>query len=106
MMTEIEFRWSGEVMEPIDGLAFIGRNPMDRENVFIATGDSGNGMTHGTIAGMLICDLIIGKENDWATLYDPSRKTLRALDEFVRENVNVAAQYTDLVTAGDVKSIS
>ena len=39
MMTEIEFRWSGEVMEPIDGLAFIGRNPMDHDNVFIATGD-------------------------------------------------------------------
>jgi glycine/D-amino acid oxidase-like deaminating enzyme/nitrite reductase/ring-hydroxylating ferredoxin subunit len=106
MMEKIEYRWSGQVMEPIDGLAFIGRNPMDRENVFIATGDSGNGMTHGTIAGMLICDLIIGKENDWATLYDPSRKTLRALDEFLSENVNVATQYTDLVTAGDVKSIS
>jgi glycine/D-amino acid oxidase-like deaminating enzyme len=33
MMTEIEFRWSGEVMEPIDGLAFIGRNLMDHDNV-------------------------------------------------------------------------
>ena len=56
----VEFRWSGQVMEPIDGLAFIGRNPMDGENVFIATGDSGNGMTHGTIAGMLLTDLIRG----------------------------------------------
>ncbi|HEY6045218.1 MAG TPA: FAD-dependent oxidoreductase, partial [Pyrinomonadaceae bacterium] len=44
---EIEFRWSGQVMEPIDGLAFIGRNPGDADNVFIATGDSGMGMTHG-----------------------------------------------------------
>lgn len=100
----IEYRWSGEVMEPIDGLAFIGRNPMDHDNVFIATGDSGNGMTHGTIAGMLISDLILGKENKWATLYDPSRKTLRAAAKFVKENINVAAQYTDLVTPGEVDS--
>lgn len=102
----VEYRWSGEVMEPIDGLAFIGRNPMDKENVFIATGDSGNGMTHGTIAGMLLCDSIIGKENEWATLYDPSRKTLRALGKFAKENINVAAQYADVVTPGEVDSTS
>src|SRR2546430_17554956 len=48
---EIAYQWSGQVMEPVDGLAFIGRNPGDEANVYIATGDSGNGMTHGTIAG-------------------------------------------------------
>lgn len=104
MMTEIEYRWSGEVMEPIDSLAFIGRNPLDHDNVFIATGDSGNGMTHGTIAGIVVSDLILGKENEWATLYDPSRKTWRALRKFAAENVNVAEQYTDLVTPGEVLS--
>jgi glycine/D-amino acid oxidase-like deaminating enzyme/nitrite reductase/ring-hydroxylating ferredoxin subunit len=104
MMQEVAFRWSGEVMEPIDGLAFIGRNPLDHENVFIATGDSGNGMTHGTIAGMLITDLILGKENQWATIYDPSRKTLRAAKKFVKENLNVAGQYADLITPGEVDS--
>ena len=50
MMKSIDYRWSGEVLEPVDSLAFIGRNPLDASNVFIATGDSGNGMTHGTIA--------------------------------------------------------
>ena len=103
-ITSIEYRWSGEVMEPIDGLAFIGRNPLDHDNVFIATGDSGNGMTHGTIAGMLISDLILGNESEWAKLYDPSRKTLRALGKFAKENLNVAEQYADLVTPGEVDS--
>ena len=87
-------------METIDGLAFIGRNPLDEDNVFIVTGDSGMGMTHGTIAGMLLTDLILGRENPWATLYDPSRKTLRAAGEFAKENLNVAAQYADWLTAG------
>nr|MBA3766761.1 FAD-dependent oxidoreductase [Acidobacteriota bacterium] len=104
MIEFVEFHWSGQIIEPVDGLAFIGRNPLDKDNIFIATGDSGNGMTHGTIAGVLLTDLIMGRENEWATLYDPSRITLRASVEFAKENLNVAAQYTDLVTSGDVDS--
>jgi glycine/D-amino acid oxidase-like deaminating enzyme len=92
MVLQVASRWSGQVMEPVDGLAFIGRNPMDAPNIYTATGDSGNGMTHGIIAGMLLTALIMGRDNPWAILYDPSRRTLRALQEFGRENVNVALQ--------------
>jgi len=99
------YKWSGQIMEPIDLMAFIGRNPGDADNVYIATGDSGNGITHGTIAGLLISDMIAGRDNPWATLYDPSRITLRAAKEFARENLNVAGQYGDLVTGGDVESV-
>ena len=102
---EVEFRWSGQVMETIDGLAFIGRNPLDHSNVFIITGDSGMGMTHCTIGGILITDLIMGRENAWADLYDPSRKTLKAAPDFARENLNVIAQYADKLTGGDVDSV-
>ena len=102
---EVAYRWSGQVMEPVDGMGYIGRNPWDEENVYIATGDSGNGMTHGTIAGILICDLIMGRKNDWEDLYDPRRNPARAPLEFAKENLNVAAQYTDLVTGGEVGSI-
>jgi nitrite reductase/ring-hydroxylating ferredoxin subunit len=91
-------------MEPIDGVAFIGHNPMDDANVYIVTGDSGMGMTHGTIAGILLTDLILGRENSWTPLYDPSRKTLRALGRFAKENLNVAWQYGDWLTGGDVSS--
>jgi glycine/D-amino acid oxidase-like deaminating enzyme/nitrite reductase/ring-hydroxylating ferredoxin subunit len=74
---EIIYRWSGQVMEPLDSLAFIGLNPTNNEeqdnNVYICTGDSGNGITHGTIAGILISDLISGKQNKWSNLYNPSR---------------------------------
>ena len=71
----IEYRWSGQVMEPRDSLAFIGPNPGDENNnIYIATGDSGNGITHGTVAGILLTDLIMGKNNPWSSLYDPSRE--------------------------------
>ncbi|HEY2759479.1 MAG TPA: FAD-dependent oxidoreductase, partial [Pirellulales bacterium] len=106
MMGPLEYTWSGQVMETIDGLAFIGRNPMDKDNVFIVTGDSGMGLTHGTIAGMLLTDLIIGRENPWEELYSPSRKTLRAAGEFIKEGISTTAPYLDWVTGGDVSSES
>lgn len=105
MVESIEYRWSGEVMEPADALAFIGRNPMDAPNVFIATGDSGNGMTHGALAGILLTDLILKRNNPWEKLYDPGRVTLRALPELVKENANVAVQYADYIKPADVQSL-
>ena len=89
----VVFRWSGQVMEPADGMAFIGRNPMDKPNVYVVAGDSGNGMTHGTISGLLLTDLILDRRNEWESLYDPGRVILRTAADFVKENVNVAAQY-------------
>ena len=94
---EIEHRWSGQVMEPQDSVAFIGHNPGDnRNNIYIATGDSGNGITHGTIAGMLITDLILGKNNPWTTLYDPSREPRKApcakSEEGVQHSLNKKSQ--------------
>jgi glycine/D-amino acid oxidase-like deaminating enzyme len=105
MMEDVEFTWGGQVMETIDGLAFIGRNPLDADNVFIVTGDSGMGITHGTIAGILLKDLILGRHNPWSTLYDPSRKTLRAAGNYAKEAINMAGQYLDWVTPGEVKSV-
>jgi glycine/D-amino acid oxidase-like deaminating enzyme/nitrite reductase/ring-hydroxylating ferredoxin subunit len=104
MAGEVAFRWSGQVMETVDGLAFTGRNPMDAENVYIHTGDSGMGLTHGTIAGMLLCDLITGRGSPWARLYDPARKRVRAAREYAAENLNVARQYGDWLTPGEVGS--
>ena len=102
---EITDRWSGQVMEPVDGIAYIGRNPGDN-NVYVVTGDSGNGLTHGTIAGILIADLIAGRENPWAKLYDPTRKTLKpvVVADYVAENANVLAQLRDYVTPGAAPS--
>ena len=105
MMGPIEYTWSGQVMETIDGLAFIGRNPLDKDNVFIVTGDCGMGMTHGTIAGILLTDLILGRENPWATLYSPARKTLRAAGEYAKHALNMAVQYADWLTGGDVGTV-
>ena len=98
----VRYAWSGQVLEPIDALGFIGPNPGDAPNVFIATGHSGNGMTYGAIAGLLLSDLVLGRDHRWASLYAPGRITLRAAPEFAGENLNVAAQYASLLTGGDI----
>jgi glycine/D-amino acid oxidase-like deaminating enzyme/nitrite reductase/ring-hydroxylating ferredoxin subunit len=100
---EVVARWSGQVLEPADSLAFIGRDPKQR-NVYVATGDSGHGMTHGAIAGMLVSDLILGKENPWRELYDPARKTPQAALEYAKDGANVMKDYCDVATPGDVRS--
>ena len=101
--SDVLYRWSGQVLEPVDGIAFIGKNPGD-ENVYIITGDSGNGMTHGTIGGMLVTDLILGKNNPWEKIYDPSRISLKATGDFLKEMGNTLAQYADFLKAGDIES--
>lgn len=102
MIQQIDYRWSGQVLETVDGLAYIGRD--HDSGVYIATGDSGNGMTHGTIAGMILSDLIQGGENPWSELYDPSRKRMRALGQLARRTLNAVSQLKDYATQGDFDS--
>jgi glycine/D-amino acid oxidase-like deaminating enzyme/nitrite reductase/ring-hydroxylating ferredoxin subunit len=102
-MERVAWRWSGQVLEPVDGVAFIGRDA-ESKNVYLATGDSGMGMTHGTIAGRLITDLLQGRENPWAKLYDPARRTLGAIGEYLKENLNVAKEYGQRLGGSEVHS--
>jgi Rieske Fe-S protein len=100
----VERKWSGQVIEPIDGLAFIGRYDKGAENFYCVTSDSGQGMTHATIGAMLISDQILGRPNPWIELYSPARKTLGAAGDFLSEQGNNIKQYTEWVTPGEIGS--
>ena len=99
----VKWTWSGQVFEPVDGIAFIGKNPGLEKNIFIVTGQSGMGMTSGTIASMIIPDLIEDKTNYMSEVFDPSRSFLHNTKEFLKENSNTAFQYTDWITPSEVK---
>lgn len=100
MTGPVHYRWSGRVVDTIDGIAFIGRNPVGDEGVLIATGDNGLGMTHGTLAGMILSEMIMGRKHRWEDLYDPSRRTVAAVGEYVWENLATAVSYADYLTPG------
>ncbi|MES2470874.1 MAG: FAD-binding oxidoreductase [Patescibacteria group bacterium] len=73
-------RWNGPIIEPSDGLALIGRYDKKHPNHYSATGFSGNGMTYGTLAGMMFADMILGRKNEYEELYNPRRThTLRSI---------------------------
>lgn len=90
MAGNIAYRWSGQVMESADGISFLGKNP-GQEKVFVITGDCGNGTTSTTIGAMMITDLIEGRANPFTDIYNPSRHTIRAAGEFIKENADVVS---------------
>lgn len=59
---QADARWSAQVVESADGLPFIGKPSAD-QNVFVATGFGGNGMTFGTLSAMIIADAILERTN-------------------------------------------
>lgn len=101
---EFVYRWSGQVMESIDSLGYMGRNPGD-ENIYIITGDCGNGMTHSTIGAMIIRDALKGIKNKYAALYDPARISFKTAGRFVDEGANMAKQYLDWILPSDLKEV-
>jgi glycine/D-amino acid oxidase-like deaminating enzyme/nitrite reductase/ring-hydroxylating ferredoxin subunit len=103
-MGTVRHRWSGQVFETPDGLGLIGRAPWGGDNTYIITGDSGMGMTHSTLGARLVANLIQGKSDPLAGVYSPSRWMPGALRTLLGENLNMAAQFTDWLTGGDVKS--
>lgn len=100
---EIVYKWSGQVMEPIDSMAYIGKNPGD-DNIYIVTGDSGNGMTHGTLGGIIITDIIMERDNPWIKIYSPSRITSKTTGDYLKEVGNMVLQYGDWFTGADIKT--
>jgi glycine/D-amino acid oxidase-like deaminating enzyme/nitrite reductase/ring-hydroxylating ferredoxin subunit len=97
-------RWSGQVLDTIDYCGFIGRSP-GSDNVFVATGDSGQGITHGALAGMLLKDLIVGGASRWESVYDPSRKTPSAIVNYVSENLTAITNLAEYLMPGELGSL-
>ena len=100
-----DYRWSGQVMEPVDFLPFSGRNPGE-ERVYIHSGDSGMGMTNGVAGALNFIALRAGEKARFAELFDPARKpTSRiALKEFAVGQAGVVSNLTEYATPGEVQS--
>jgi glycine/D-amino acid oxidase-like deaminating enzyme/nitrite reductase/ring-hydroxylating ferredoxin subunit len=104
--TRSDYRWSGQVLEPIDFLPFSGRNP-GSTNIYVHTGDSGMGITNGVAGALTIMPLIIGEDSRYAPVLDPKRKSATSttsIGEFIRGQAGVVKNLTEHVRPGEVKS--
>ena len=72
-VTEVAHRWSAQDWSSADGVPYIGRMAGNGDRVYVATAFRKWGMTHGTVAAILIRDLIAGRENPWLDVYDATR---------------------------------
>jgi glycine/D-amino acid oxidase-like deaminating enzyme/nitrite reductase/ring-hydroxylating ferredoxin subunit len=102
-----EYRWSGQVLEPIDFIPFSGRNPGNR-NVYIHTGDSGQGITNAVAGSLTILPLIIGEHSRYAGLFDPGRKSLfstTSVVEFIRGQAKVVKDLAEYLGPSEVGSV-
>ncbi|MGQ3355927.1 MAG: FAD-dependent oxidoreductase [Phreatobacter sp.] len=98
------FRWSGQVMDTLDYGGFIGAEG-GSSRVFLATGDSGQGMTHGVVASLIISDLIAGRSSPFADVYDPDRKPVKAATTYVSENLTAVTNMAQYLMPGEVSSV-
>jgi len=80
---EVTHRWSGRVVDTVDGLPYIG--PVSNNN-FVGTGFIGNGMTFSVVTALMARDHIMGRENPWQAALSPNRRELAALPTYVQEN--------------------
>ena len=96
----IDYRWSTQDHMTVDHVPYIGKLRRGSERLYVATGFNKWGMTSGTIAGVVIADAILGRENPWSELFDPNRvKPIASAKQFVKENLNVARRFvSDRVT--------
>jgi len=106
----VDYTWSGQIYEPVDYMAFIGRNPMTK-HTYIVTGDSGDGLTHGVLASKILADEIQGVSNPWTKLYDPNRMAsiIKSAASVLEHGVQINTQYkrflqSDIEDLGDLKN--
>ena len=70
-------RWATQDCITLDGAASIGQYSKSTPNLYVATGFNKWGVTSSMVAADILCDLILGKENEFSSLFSPSRSILR-----------------------------
>jgi glycine/D-amino acid oxidase-like deaminating enzyme/nitrite reductase/ring-hydroxylating ferredoxin subunit len=101
----IAYAWSGQVYEPQDYVGFIGKMP-GYDEVYLVTGDSGQGITTSVAASLILRDLMNGRENPWAEVYKPGRSPHRGIGEFIKENVEATKHWAEILGPGEVNSLN
>src|SRR5207248_694618 len=105
--TDVGFLWPGQVLEPIDLMPFSGLNPGNK-NIYIHTGDSGQGTPNGVAGSLTIAALILGEDSRFAEVLSPDRKSFTSaasVGEFARGQAGVVANLGEYLGPSEIGSI-
>ncbi len=89
----LDYRWSNQDMVSFDQLPYVGQLTPLSKHIYGATGFSLWGMSKGVMSGMLLSDLILGKENPYAELYEATRATPFLKPDLIKNGMDVAARW-------------
>lgn len=105
---EVTHRWSAQFYDPADGLPIVGPAPL-KEHVHVATGFSGDGITLGTLAALMLRDQLLERAHPLASMLKPARFHFGGVGKVVKENLDVALHWIgdrlrgkDVADAADV----
>ena len=91
---EVMHRWSAQDGVSVDTIPFVGLYRPGVDNVYVATAFGKWGFTNGAIGSHVIADAILGRENRFTELYDPTRLPLQAsAATLLKENAKVAKHF-------------
>jgi glycine/D-amino acid oxidase-like deaminating enzyme/nitrite reductase/ring-hydroxylating ferredoxin subunit len=91
---DVAWSWSAQDYIPADNVPYIGRLRPGSDRLLVATGLKKWGMTGGTVAGMLLRDLVTGQANPWEAVFDATRiRPTISAPALIRENLDVAKQF-------------
>lgn len=74
---EMVGKWATQDCMTLDDVPYIGQYAKSTPDVYVATGFHKWGMTNAMVAADILCDLVRGKSNPYAAVFDPSRSVLR-----------------------------
>jgi len=100
----ISYMWSAQTIETFDGMPLFGKLSSDSKNIFMITGDSGTGMTHATLGGLITADLALDKPNEMSAFFRPDRSRTKCISRWISENAVSAKHYIDWLTPGEIDS--
>ena len=69
--------WATQDCMSLDGIPYIGRYSAKTHGFYVASGFNKWGMTGSMTAAMLLSDMILGKRNGFASVFDPSRSIVK-----------------------------
>lgn len=88
-LKEIHYHWSTQDNFTLDNIPYIGLSP-GTKNTYLATGFGGWGMTNSAVSAIILSNLILGKEDKSAKLFEPKRLNTKSVFTLVKSSVNSA----------------
>lgn len=93
--SEVLFRWDTRDCITLDKIPYIGYFSSTMKNFYIGTGFNKWGMTSSNVAANIVCDMILGKYNKYAYVFDSTRinpvKNRTELKNVISESINSLA---------------